>query len=36
MMPIFYISIAVFIAGTVLWAFLPETLKRGKTKEEND
>lgn len=30
MMPIFYISIAVFVAGTVLWAFLPETLKKEK------
>lgn len=27
MMGIFKISIAVFIAGTVVWAFLPETLK---------
>ncbi len=28
MMPIFYIAIAVFAAGTVVWCVLPETLKR--------
>lgn len=28
MMPIFYIAIAVFAAGTVVWFMLPETLKR--------
>lgn len=33
MMPIFYISMVVFVAGTVLWAFLPETLKRQKKEE---
>ena len=28
MMPIFYIAIAVFAAGTLVWFALPETLKR--------
>ncbi len=26
MMTIFYISIAVFVAGAIVWLFLPETL----------
>lgn len=30
MMPIFYIAVAVFVAGTVVWAILPETLKKNK------
>lgn len=30
MMMIFYISIAVFVAGTAVWFFLPETLKKSK------
>ena len=28
MMPIFYVSIAVFVAGTIVWFMLPETLNK--------
>lgn len=28
MKPIFYVSIIVFILGTVVWCFLPETMKK--------
>ena len=30
MMPIFYIAVAVFVAGTVVWAILQEKLKKNK------
>lgn len=35
MMPIFYIAIGVFVAGTVIWFCLPETNRKNKSKVEN-
>ena len=33
MTAIFYIAIGVFVAGTVVWFFLPETLNKNKKEK---